>query len=47
MAKVRPAGKGTKKPRPGAKWAAAIPCLFLLLVGLTLLGLLFVQIVKS
>jgi hypothetical protein len=47
MAKLKPAGKGGRSKLPAAKWAGALPCLFLLLGGLTLLGLLFMAIVKS
>lgn len=47
MAKIRPAGKGKPAPQTRSTWAGAIPCLFLVLTGLAILGVLFYAFVKG
>jgi hypothetical protein len=47
MAKLRPAGKGKSAPQTRSTWASAIPCLFIVLGGLALLGVLFYTFVKG
>jgi hypothetical protein len=47
MAKVRPAGKGKSAPQTRSTWAGAVPCLFVVLIVLALLGMLFYSFVKG